>query len=145
MNKKQRNKRLDEHTWLIAKKELGKKYFSIYINHNGCDWEYLMSHRNEPVIFSLLSEKITLRQLYGNMKKATVHVAKSAPPNRKNGKIVGYQYNRVHSQRIENSILHLISVANSYIQMEIEDVSYVPSSNIEISVSCLTSNTNISA
>ena len=49
---------------LIARKSKIRGMFDIYIKYDKSDWMYLMAHRKNAQIYSLLNNEMTLNRLH---------------------------------------------------------------------------------
>ena len=95
--------------------------FDIYVKY-GSRWDYLMSHRSNAGLYTLLSRETSLRQLREDSQKAVAGIALRGKRHYRRGRNVCIKQCRTQSQRMEDSVNHLISVVHSYIEYECEDI-----------------------
>ena len=93
----------------IIAERAGEEQMDIYMDISG-QKEYLMRHRYNYKLFSLLKDGIHIEQL----RRSTEHY-----------KLRGYKRNpsqRRLSQALENSMTHLMTVADEYIRYELGSI-----------------------
>ena len=102
---------------VIAISNRNEDTFDIYIEFSGRK-EYLMSHRYYSDIYYTLSKGIRIKELYRIKQKMIT--SKALPGHRYNkGKVMTYLKEiKNHSRKLENSLNHIIAVAEEYIRYE---------------------------
>ena len=93
---------------LTAKRNEKFSGFDIYINYLG-NSEYLMHHRHNEILFSKLKDGIAINELERCKQRLVTDVCIS-------GRMSRLKTRKNYSQKIENSINHLINVANEYLE-----------------------------
>ncbi len=104
---------------LIARKSKIRGMFDIYIKYDKSDWMYLMAHRKNAQIYSLLNNEITLNRLHDASHKLVTYIAVKGN-NRCGRNNCTKDARRKHSQQIEHNIRYLISRACSFVKYETE-------------------------
>ncbi len=92
-------------TVIFAKYIDNKAGFSIYISVSG-QQEYIMTHRNNTVLYALLKDGISLSEL-----------------KRIGPKALRFTMNRKHTKKSISSIDHIIKVIDEFVN---EELGYVP-------------------
>ncbi len=102
---------------LIAKGADNQDWFDIYIELSG-NREYLMPHRQNKRMYRLLKDGVSIDELERNTQRMVADISLSGKRYLKGGVNPRLKCRKNLSRKLENSIYHLISVANEYVLEE---------------------------
>lgn len=89
--------------------------FNIYIDFSG-NREYLMFHRSNGRLFSLLKLGISISELERSIPKVVSKTSLSGRRYSKGGTNKRLKCRKNESRKIENTIEHVVTVANDYLE-----------------------------
>ena len=95
--------------------------FDLYLFYHG-QAEYILTHRRNAPVYQYLSRGVTLGEL---RDKNHVQVAKIAlRTKRKNDGTLSHaaKCTRIHSQRVENTLRHLLNCIEEYLEYEAPEI-----------------------
>ncbi len=102
------NKRFQHNVRLKALTSDSNEGFDVYVDYSG-NREYLMHHRHNEILFSKLKDGIAINELERCKQRLVADACIS-------GRMSRLKTRKNYSQKIENSINHLINVANEYLE-----------------------------
>lgn len=105
--------KMNRNVKLVAEGTHNQDWFDIYIDFSGSR-EYLMPHRQNRKLFSLLRDGMTIRELERSMQKMVSEMSLSGHRHLKGGINPRLKCRKNQSRKLENSLVHLVSVANEY-------------------------------
>ena len=111
--------KMNRNVKLVAEGTHNQDWFDIYIDFSGRR-EYLMPHRQNGMLFSILKDGVTIGELERSMQKMVSEMSLSGRRYLKGGINPRLKCRKNQSRKLENSIAHLVLVANEYM----EDMDY---------------------
>lgn len=99
---------------LIADGSIGQGGFDIYIDFRGSR-EYLMTHRQNARLYSLLKSGVKINDLERSISKAVADISLAGRRYLKGDIHPRIKYRKNQARKLENTIRHLVNVANEYI------------------------------
>ncbi len=103
---------------LVAKDNMKKGIFAIYLDYSG-KREYIMSHRYNAAIYNILVEGISLSELYRSKRKIVSSISMPGHRYSKGDIHPRLKCKKNQSRKLENSLEHILSVANEYLKYEL--------------------------
>jgi len=98
---------------LVAEGTYEHDWFDIYIDFSGTR-EYLMPHRPNGRLFSLLKDGVSISELKRNTQKVVSDMSLSGHRYLKGGINPRLKRRKNQARKLENTIGHLVTVVNEY-------------------------------
>ena len=106
--------KMKQNVKLIADGSIGQGGFDIYIVFRGSR-EFLMTHRQNDKLYSLLKSGIKINDLERSISKAAADISLAGRRYLKGDIHPRIKYRKNQARKLENTIRHLVNVANKYI------------------------------
>ena len=104
---------------LVARKGIKDESFDIYIHYLGIEY-YLMSHRNNETLYSLISKGMTTYEIKQSEQKLISGASLAGKRFCKGATYPRLKAKKNWSRKLENSINHIMTVAEDFILYELD-------------------------
>ena len=104
---------------LVAEERCDREWFDIYIDFSG-NREYLMPHRQNEKLFRLLRNGVCIGELERSTSKLVSDVSLSGRRYMRGGINPRLKCRKNQARKLENSIGHLVLVANDYMEQMLD-------------------------
>jgi len=107
--------KLNRNVKIVVDNGMKDGWFDIYLDFSGTR-EYLMPHRQNKRLYSMLKDGLRIEELERNATRAVSDVSLSGKRYLRGGINPRLKCRKNQARKLENSISHLVTVANDYIQ-----------------------------
>lgn len=97
-----------------------RKSFDIFVCCDDRNYIFLMPHRKDPHLFALLQGGISLSRLHDAARRTVTEIAQKGNRGRHCSKRAVHKKHRTHSQRIEYTVQHIVSVTCEFVMDELK-------------------------